>query len=173
MGKFARKIWSVPGCFGVLFRKIIAEPLAKRCFAQCGRGFSLGPRCRFAGMENINIGDNVSFGANTQIMTTRANVFIGNDVMFGPNVLIVSGNHRTDIAGRPMKSIRDDEKRPEDDEDIIIGDDVWIGGGATILKGCTIGEGSVIAAGAVVTGDVDQYSVYGGVPARKIALRFR
>ena len=106
-------------------------------------------------------------------MTTRANVFIGNDVMFGPNVLIVSGNHRTDIAGRPMKSIRDDEKRPEDDEDIIIGDDVWIGGGATILKGCTIGEGSVIAAGAVVTGDVDQYSVYGGVPARKIALRFR
>ena len=71
MGKLARRIWAVPGCFGIVFRKAIAEPVARRCFGACGRDFSLGPNCRFAGMENIYIGDNVSFGTNTQIMTTR------------------------------------------------------------------------------------------------------
>ncbi len=55
---------------------------------------------------------------------------------------------------------------------VIIGNDVWIGNNVSILEGVTIGDGAAIAAGAVVTGDVEPYSVYAGIPARKIRDRF-
>ena len=57
-------------------------------------------------------------------------------------------------------------------EKIVIGDDVWVGYGAIILSGITIGQGSIIAAGSLVTRNVDPFSIYAGVPAKKIADRF-
>jgi len=54
----------------------------------------------------------------------------------------------------------------------IIEDDVWVGYGATVLCGVRIGEGSIIGAGSLVTKDVKPYSIYAGVPARKVRDRF-
>ncbi len=51
---------------------------------------------------------------------------------------------------------------------VIIEDDVWLGCGVKVMSGVTIGKGSVIAAGAVVTKDVPPYTLYGGIPAKKI-----
>lgn len=56
--------------------------------------------------------------------------------------------------------------------DIIISDDVWIGTNSTILKSGTIGAGSVIGVGNIVIKDVEPYSIYAGVPAKKIEMRF-
>lgn len=92
--------------------------------------------------------------------------------MLGPNVTIITGNHRIDIIGRYMDSITNEEKRIEDDEAVIIKDDVWIGSNVTILKGVTIAEGCVIASGSVVTHSTESYSVYGGIPAKKLKNRF-
>lgn len=55
---------------------------------------------------------------------------------------------------------------------VKVGNDVWIGARVTILEGIEIGDGAVIAAGAVVNKDVEPYSIYGGVPAKKIGNRF-
>ena len=55
---------------------------------------------------------------------------------------------------------------------VIIGNDVWIGNDVKLMEGITIGDGAVIGTGAVVTKDVEPYSVYAGVPAKKIKLRF-
>lgn len=55
---------------------------------------------------------------------------------------------------------------------ISIGNDVWIGASVIVLQGAHIGDGAVIAAGSVVTKDVEPYAVYGGVPAKKIKMRF-
>jgi acetyltransferase-like isoleucine patch superfamily enzyme len=54
----------------------------------------------------------------------------------------------------------------------VIEDDVWVGYGAIIISGVRIGKGSIIASGSVVTKDVEPYSIYGGVPAKKIGNRF-
>jgi len=92
--------------------------------------------------------------------------------MSGPNLTIITGDHRTDILDRPMMSIAETEKLPDNDQDVIIGNDVWLGSNVTILKGVHVADHCVIAAGAVVTKDVQpKYSVWGGVPARMLSMR--
>lgn len=55
---------------------------------------------------------------------------------------------------------------------VDIGDNVVVSINATILSGAVIGNGAIIAAGAVVTGTVEPFSIYGGIPARKLRDRF-
>ena len=140
-----------------LFQKVrsifslIYTSMEKQLLLHCGKNVGIGQNSKLYPLERIKIGDNSYIGPGANIITTRANVFIGNNVMFGPSVTIITGNHRTDIVGRTMRSITDEEKRDCDDEDVIIEDDVWVGANATILKGVTVGTGSIIAAGSVVT----------------------
>ena len=42
----------------------------------------------------------------------------------------------------------------------------------TIVNGVTIGDGAVIGANSIVTKDIPPYSIYGGVPAKCIRMRF-
>lgn len=155
-----------------LIHRVFCEPFIKSAFAQCGSNVRVLKNCCFDGIENISVGNNVTFGYGTTILTTKAKLTIGNDVMLAPNVTIVTGNHRTDLVGRTMRSIKDNEKLPENDQDVIIEDDVWIGTNVTILKGVIIHRGSIIAAGAVVTHDVPEFQIYGGIPAKFISKRF-
>jgi hypothetical protein len=78
--------------------------------------------------------------------------------MFGPNVIVTGGNHNTSLLGRFMYDVQ--EKRPEDDQDVIIEDDV---GG---FKCCNPERGESwkrihCGAGAVVNRDVLPYTVVG------------
>ena len=167
-----RGLYKLPIKLGNLTHRIFREPIIRRSFAECGKDVRVPRHCIILGIENVRVGDNVSFGENTRILSTRANVIMGSHIMFGPNVTMVTGDHRTDVIGKFMIDVKDSDKRIEDDMDIIIEDDVWIGNGANILKGVKIGRGSVVAAGAVVTKDVEPYSIVGGVPAKAIGTRF-
>ena len=95
----------------------------------------------------------------------------GDDVMFGPGVTVITGDHRTDILDRPMITVTDSEKSPDNDKDVVFEGDNWVGANAIILKGVTVGKGSVVSAGAVVTHDVPPYAIVGGVPAKVIRMR--
>ncbi|MBO4467868.1 MAG: acetyltransferase [Clostridia bacterium] len=122
--------------------------------------------------SNIECGNNVTFGYDNIILSSKAKVIIGDHVMFGPRVTVITGDHRIDIEGRFMDSITDSEKLPENDRNVEFCGDNWVGANSTILKGVRVGKGAVVAAGALVIDDVPDYCVVGGVPARVIKKRF-
>lgn len=121
-----------------------------------------------------------TYGAPEVIEAEYASLEIGNFCSIGPSVLIVLGNHRTDIVTTyPFKTLKHfwPEARDGADDhtsrgDIVIGHDVWIGARAVITSGVNIGSGAVIAAGAIVTKDVPPYAIVGGNPAKIIRYRF-
>ncbi len=166
-----RGIYLVSTVFIRGWYKFVVMPIKKSMLAEYGKNVSIGRGCSI-NYKNVYIGNNVSIGSQAMFLSSVAKIKIGNHVMFGPHVFMITGDHRIDILGKYMKEINESEKLPENDLDIIIQDDVWIGANTIILKGVTIGEGSVIAAGSIVTKDVAPYSIYAGIPAKKIKDRF-
>ena len=66
------------------------------------------------------MGSHIYIGPRAVFLAAKANIRVGNYVMFGPEVMLITGNHRTDVLGEYMYNIQ--EKLPENDQDIIIGD---------------------------------------------------
>ena len=151
--------------------KFIVLPIKKAMLQECGDNVIIGKRTNLT-YQNIRVGSNVYIGHNCEFLSSRAEIIIGNDVMFAPHVSVITGNHRTDVKGRTMYSIKDEEKIPENDGNVWFEGDNWIGTNATILKGVVVGKGAVVAAGAVVNKDVPPYTIVAGVPAKIIKKRF-
>lgn len=162
ISKFPVRIWN----------RFIKMPIIKISLGSCGKNVQFGIGFQAYGIQNILLGDDIAFGADNTLMCAKAKIKIGNHVMTGPGVTFITGGHRYDIVGRTMKSIGNDEKLPENDQDIVLEGDNWIGANSTILKGVTIGKGAIVAAGAVVTQNVPEFSIVGGVPAKVIKMRF-
>lgn len=137
----------------------------------CGQKVQIPSSVQLYG-SRLSLGNDVSLGANNVFMCTNAPIVIGDHTMFGPGVTMITGDHRIDIPGKYMTEVGEKDKRPENDQPIVLEGDNWIGANVTILKGVTIGVGAVVAAGAVVTKDVPDYAIAGGVPARVLKYRF-
>ena len=94
-------------------------------------------------------------------------VIVGKNVSIAPNVTFVPNSepNNSDILKNNQyvkeNLIRHNAK-------IIVKDDTWIGAGAVIMPGVTIEKNCIIGAGAVVLRDTEPYSIYAGVPAKKI-----
>lgn len=154
-----------------LYNKVYC-PIYKKRMLHCGSDVFFSPYDSVFTYENMYVGNHVSIGYHADFVATRSKIIIGDHTVFGPHVSIRGGDHRFDIPGRFIDTIKDEEKLPENDADVVFEGDNWIGMNSTILKGVTIGFGSVIAAGSVVTKDVPMYSIVGGVPAKVIKTRF-
>jgi len=138
-------------------------------FRRHGRHFLFDPNGQYT-FKTIEVGDDVTLGARPVLVAAESRIIIGSKVMFGPAVTILGGDHNTAVAGRFMYDVRD--KRPQDDQDVVIEDDVWVGARAVILKGVHVGRGSIIAAGSLVYRNVPPYSTVAGVPAITVNRRF-
>lgn len=155
-----------------IWNRFVKNPIIRRSVKNCGKNVQFGSDFQAYGIQNIELGNDIGLGADNTMMCTRAKIKVGDHVMTGPGVTFITGGHRYDIVGRTMKNIGNDEKLPENDQDIVLEGDNWIGANSTILKGVTVGLGAIIAAGAVVTENVPRYSIVGGVPAKVMKMRF-
>ena len=139
-----------------------------------GKNFHAGRRVFLWAKNGIEIGDNCYIGRDSQIET---NVKFGNNILIANNVAFVGKyDHNYHEVGTPIRlasEIRDKDYNWKGLNEItIVEDDVWIGYGSIIISGVTIKTGSIIAAGSLVTKDVEEYSIYGGHPAKKLSDRF-
>lgn len=139
-----------------------------------GKGFYAGKGIRLWAKSRLEIGVNFYMGRFSQI---ECDAVIGDNVVFG-NYVSLAGryDHHYQEVGVPIAHASRIRAADYDwkglGQKVVIQDDVWIGLGSIVLTGVVIGEGSIVAAGSVVTRDVEAYSIYAGVPARKVGERF-
>jgi len=143
-----------------------------RCY-RIDTGFHAGRGVVLWAKSHLTIGENCYIGRESQI---ECDAEIGHNVIMANRVALVGRyDHSFSQVGVPTrlgKQIRDaDYDWKGLGLKVVIGDDVWIGYGAVILSGVTIGEGSIVASGSVVTRDIEPFSIVGGNPARRIAMR--
>ena len=88
--------------------RFLTFPVIRVSLEKCGKNVRVA-KGRFSGINNVQIGNNVSLGTGFTLLSSRAKIYIGDDVMFGPGVTVVTGDHRTDILDRPMTTVTDNE----------------------------------------------------------------
>ena len=113
--------------------------------------------------SNIAVGNGTIIGDESKL-DGRNGIIIGENVNFSTGVWIWTEQH----------DMNDPDFRVNDKGGcVVVGDRAWLSTRTIILPRVQIGEGAVVAAGAVVTRDCEPFSVYGGIPAKKIAERNR
>ena len=109
----------------------------------------------------VSIGDRCLIGRGSGIVG-HLSIEIGDDVWTGHYVYITDQNHGFDDPTLPIS------EQVQSERPVRIGSGSWIGHGSVILPGATIGRNVVIGANSVVSGDIPDYSVAVGAPARVV-----
>lgn len=109
----------------------------------------------------VRIGDRCLIGRGSGIVG-HLSIEIGDDVWTGHHVYITDQNHGYEDLERPI-SVQVMPEKP-----VRIGDGSWLGHGTVVLPGTTIGRHVVIGANSVVRGDIPDFCIAAGNPARVI-----
>jgi UDP-2-acetamido-3-amino-2,3-dideoxy-glucuronate N-acetyltransferase len=125
--------------------------------AKIGECCIFGQNCQVAG--DTIIGNNVKVQNNVSIY---AGAVIEDDVFLGPSCVLTNvTNPRSQVNRHSLY------------EKTLIRRGATIGANATVVCGTELGRYSFIAAGAVVAGDVPDYALMAGNPARRIGWMSR
>ncbi|CAG7658116.1 acyltransferase [Actinacidiphila bryophytorum] len=109
----------------------------------------------------LRLGHGVVLGRGSHVVAL-APITLGEKVYCGPYVYLTSINHSYDDVSRPIG-----EQWPRT-APVEIGAGSWLGAGCVILPGARLGRNVVVAAGSVVRGDVPDFAVVAGAPARVV-----
>lgn len=134
-----------------------------------GSGLTTGYFCRFdIGIEkgSLTLGKDIRFGDRVHVVAMKK-VEIGDDCLFASNIFVSDCDH-----GEYTNERNDILVHPKDRElkclPVKIGPDCWIGENVCILKGSKIGRNSIIGANSVVNGEIPEFSIAVGQPAKVI-----
>jgi acetyltransferase-like isoleucine patch superfamily enzyme len=151
-------------------------------FVFIGKGVTLQAR---RGYGRLIIGRWVHFGEGNFINAHEGTLRIGDKTVFG-RFNTVQSYLDVEIGGKGIIAdwiyicdfdhVFADINHPITEQGLVkspvrIGPDVWIGTKVSVLRGTTVGNGCVLAANSVVRGQIEPFSVVGGVPARLLKDR--
>ena len=119
-----------------------------------GTYFDLGPQGR------VEIGRFSTIAGAT--FSSNDRIVIGDYALVSYGVVIAGSGFAVPPDARAVVS----DDTLESHREVRIGDDAWIGAGAVVLGGSTVGDGAIIGAAAVIDGEVPDYAIAAGNPAR-------
>ena len=158
-----RAIWTA--VYNVLFRTS-PRPLHRwralllRCFgAKLGQGCHIYPKARIWAPWNLVCEDTVAI-ADEAIVYNPAVISLGSHATVSQQAYLCGATHDYQSAAFPLTS-----------SPISVGAYAWVCARASVQPGVSLGEGAVLALGSVATKDLEPWSVYAGIPARKIKTR--
>ena len=148
----------------LLFFKPFRMWFQKRKIGKIGLNSEIRPYATILGTDNVIIGDRVIIPPYTLLSTLPGDplsiITIEDDVLFGPNTSIYSSTHNFNDITKPIKDQGYNVKP------VTLKAGCWIGVNVVVLPGVTIGKNAVIGANSVVTGDIPDYAVAVGAPAK-------
>lgn len=127
--------------------------------AQIGTNVGISRGTSILSPHKLVVGDRCAVGWRC-VLDARGGIVLGDDVVLASDVQLITADHDIDDGQFGARLGQ-----------ISVQDHAWLATRATVLRGVKIGQGGVVAAGAIVTGDVDAFTVVGGVPAKPIATR--
>lgn len=160
-------------------------------FAKVGKNVQISKFARFYGQSNLSISDNVRIDDFAVIATgdeskidsfvhIAAHVVISAPLGFemGENSTISSRcaiyGQSDDFSGEFLTNPTvSSELRGVSSAKIRIGAHVIIGTGSTILPNVTVAEGTALGAMSLLKTSTESWSIYAGIPSRKIKSRKR
>lgn len=128
-------------------------------------GMKIGSGAQIVGpfrfdFSKIEIGENCWIGKDFEV-NGHGTAVIGDEVGIGPHVRIYTGKHLMGPSnarhiGKNLNTV------------VKIGNGAMVSAGASLIGSVTVGAGAVIMVDSCVTKDVDENTIVGGVPAKKI-----
>ncbi len=132
-------------------------------FSHVQSGARIGERCILG--QNVNVAGDVRIGNNVKIqnnVSVYTGVELEDDVFCGPSCVF------TNVINPRSQIVRHSQYLPT-----LVRRGATLGANSTIVCGATIGRYAFIGAGAVVRGDVPDYALMLGVPARRMGWMSR
>ena len=127
------------------------------------KGAKIGENCAIG--QNVVIGSAAVIGNGVKIQNNVSiydAVTIEDGVFCGPSMVF------TNVINPRSEIVRKNEYRPT-----LIRRGATLGANSTIVCGHTVGRYAFVAAGAVVAGDVPDFALMAGVPARQLGWMCR
>ena len=113
---------------------------------------------------DIVIGDRANIGFNCEIFSA-SQVHVGKSILMAAYAYLVGGDHLYDRVDIPVL------EQGRTARGINVDDNVWLGTHVVVTDGSRIGRDAIIGAGAVVVGEIPEFAVATGIPAKVIRDR--
>tara|TARA_R110001606_G_scaffold195473_2_gene343122 strand:+ start:4904 stop:5470 length:567 start_codon:yes stop_codon:yes gene_type:complete len=161
-------------------------------FKSIGENILLSDKASIYGAANISIGSNVRIDDFVVLSAGKSGIEIGNYIhiaifssLIGEGKISLSDfcnissrvsvySSNDDYSGSAMTNPMIPEKfKMVTHADVFIGRHALIGAASVILPGIIIGEGAVVGALSLVNRSCAEFTIYAGVPIKKIKARKR
>lgn len=108
---------------------------------------------------DIIIEDRANLGFNCEIFSA-SRVRVGKSILMAAYTYLVGGDHLYDRVDIPVL------EQGRTARGIDVGDGVWLGTHVVVTDGSTIGRDAIVGAGAVVVGEIPEFAIATGIPAK-------
>ncbi len=113
---------------------------------------------------DIVLDDRANLGFNCEIFSAST-VHVGADVLMAAYTYLVGGDHLYDRVDIPVL------QQGRTARGIDIGAGVWLGTHVVVTDGSRVGRDAIIGAGAVVVGEIPEFAIAVGTPAKVLRDR--